>query len=158
MVTTTLNEAKPDAAAHEWTTPILSQGRWFKDEYGRTLLMRGVNLAGSSKLPTHPYPGSTHLYDEKLFWDHQGVSFVGRPLLLKEARLHFARLRAWGLTLIRLLIPWESIEHAGPGIYDEEYIDYLRQLIGMMPEYGLKCFIDPHQDTVCKKAKINEEG
>lgn len=111
--------------------------------------MRGVNVCGSSKLPTKPYPGSTHLYDEKLFWDHRNVSFVGRPFPLSEARMHFARLRAWGLTLIRLLIPWESIEHAGPGEYDEEYIDYLRDLIAIMPEYGLRCFIDPHQDTVC---------
>jgi hypothetical protein len=45
-------------------------------------------------------------------------------------------------------VPWESIEHEGPGCYDEEYIDYLRQLIEMMPRYGIKCIIDPHQDTV----------
>ena len=70
--------------------------------------------------------------------------------------MHFARLRAWGLTLIRLLIPWESIEHAGPGEYDEAYIDYLRELISIMPEYGLRCFIDPHQDTVCLFIVIDE--
>ncbi|KAF7731799.1 hypothetical protein EC973_008314 [Apophysomyces ossiformis] len=153
MVTNTLQAPTdspaiyPKTAAQEWTMPIRHRGRWFKDPYGRTLLMRGVNLCGSSKLPTHPYPGSTHLYDEKLFWDHRSVSFVGRPFPLAEAKEHFARLRAWGLTLIRLLVPWESLEHAGPGQYDDNYIDYLRELITMMPEYGLKCLIDPHQDT-----------
>ncbi|KAI7886667.1 glycoside hydrolase [Lichtheimia hyalospora FSU 10163] len=151
MVTADLNEpacSTYKTAAHDWNTSnIGTHGRWFKDQHGRTLLMRGVNVCGSSKLPTKPYPGSTHLYDDKLFWDHRNVSFIGRPFPLSEARTHFARLRAWGLTLIRLLIPWESIEHAGPGEYDEEYIDYLRELISIMPEYGLRCFIDPHQDT-----------
>ncbi|KAL0098124.1 glycoside hydrolase family 5 protein [Phycomyces blakesleeanus] len=133
--------------AQDWRTPIRHSGRWFKDNYGRTLLMRGINLGGSSKLPTYPYSGSTHLYDEKLFWDHRGVSFVNRPFPLEDAHEHFSRLRAWGLTFIRLIVTWESLEHSGPGIYDEAYIDYLRQLIEMMPAYGLKCLIDPHQDT-----------
>ncbi|KAI8980242.1 glycoside hydrolase superfamily [Pilobolus umbonatus] len=133
--------------AQHWNTPITHSGRWFKDTYGRTLLMRGINVCGSSKLPTHPYSGSTHLYDEDLFWDHRNVSFIGRPFPLNEAKEHFSRLSAWGLTLIRLLVPWESLEHKGPGIYDEDYIDYLRELIQLMPHYGLKCFIDPHQDT-----------
>ncbi|KAI8378482.1 glycoside hydrolase superfamily [Blakeslea trispora] len=126
---------------------VRHEGSSFKDPYGRSLLMRGINVCGSSKLPTKPYPGSTHLYDEKLFWDHRNVSFVGRPFPLEEADEHFSRLRAWGLTLIRLLVPWESLEHTGPGEYDEEYIDYLRELIKKMPLYGLKCVIDPHQDT-----------
>lgn len=134
--------------AQDLNIPIHHSGRWFKDDQGRTLILRGVNVCGSSKLPTSPYPGSTHLYDENLFWDHRNVSFIDRPFPLKDAHEHFSRLRNWGLTLIRLLVPWESIEHAGPGSYDEEYIDYLRELIKMMPKYGLKCIIDPHQDTV----------
>ncbi|KAF1806066.1 glycoside hydrolase superfamily [Mucor lusitanicus] len=133
--------------AQDWNTTIKHSGQWFKDTHGRTLLMRGINVCGSSKLPTKPYPGSTHLYDDHLFWDHRNVSFVGRPFPLEEADEHFSRLRAWGLTLVRMLVTWESLEHSGPGIYDEEYIDYLRALIELMPKYGLKCVIDPHQDT-----------
>ncbi|KAG0741736.1 hypothetical protein G6F57_005927 [Rhizopus arrhizus] len=137
----------PDRSAHDLNVPIQHSGRWFQDNLGRTLLLRGINVCGSSKLPTRPYPGSTHLYDDILFWDHRNVSFVNRPFPLEDAHEHFSRLSAWGLTLIRLLVPWESIEHEGPGCYDEEYIDYLRQLIEMMPRYGIKCIIDPHQDT-----------
>lgn len=139
--------------AQDWNTTIKHSGQWFKDTHGRTLLMRGINVCGSSKLPTKPYPGSTHLYDDNLFWDHRNVSFIGRPFPLEEADEHFSRLRAWGLTLVRLLVPWESLEHSGPGIYDEEYIDYLRALIELMPKYGLKCVIDPHQDTVSEEAQ-----
>jgi hypothetical protein len=134
--------------AQHWSNCIQGNDRWFRDEQGRVLLMRGVNLCGASKLPTSPYPGSTHLYDEGLFWDHENVSFVGRPFPLEDAPEHFGRLQAWGLTFVRLLVPWESLEHAGPGKYDEEYIDYLIKIIEIMPNYGIKCFIDPHQDAV----------
>ncbi|KAH8554699.1 glycoside hydrolase superfamily [Umbelopsis sp. PMI_123] len=133
--------------AQHWSSTVQARDRWFRDENGRVLLMRGVNLCGASKLPTKPYPGSTHLYDENKFWDHRNVSFVGRPFPLEDVEEHFGRLRAWGLTLVRLLVPWESLEHAGPGLYDEEYIDYLVKIIEMMPKYGIKCFIDPHQDA-----------
>ncbi|KAI8338246.1 glycoside hydrolase superfamily [Chlamydoabsidia padenii] len=128
------------------TTSLRHHGPWFKDETGRTLLLRGVNVCGSSKLPTRPYAGSTHLYDES-FWDHTNVSFVNRPFPLDEAPCHFARLKSWGFTLIRLLVPWEALEHAGRGVYDEEYIDYLVALIHIMADYDIQCFIDPHQDT-----------
>ncbi|KAI7897948.1 glycoside hydrolase superfamily [Cokeromyces recurvatus] len=142
-----VKESNSLESAQTWNTEITHSGRWFKDEHGRTLLMRGINICGSSKLPTSPYSGSTHLYDETLFWDHRNVSFIGRPFPLEEADEHFKRLRAWGLTLVRLLVPWESIEHSGPGQYDEDYIDYLKKLILLMPKYGIKCIIDPHQDT-----------
>jgi hypothetical protein len=116
----------------------------FKDEEGRTLILRGVNLGGSSKVPYHPN-GAT--YVRKGFYDHRKVSFVGRPFPLEEADEHFARLRAWGLTLLRLLGTWEAVEHAGPGIYDQEYLDYLTQIARKAGEYGIQLFIDPHQDV-----------
>lgn len=48
---------------------------------------------------------------------------------LPQADEHFGRLRAWGLTFVRLLVTWEAVEHKGPGIYDEEYLDYLLQIV-----------------------------
>ncbi|CAG8617955.1 6459_t:CDS:10 [Cetraspora pellucida] len=135
------------ALAHNWYSygggSIHADGRWFKDEQGRTCMLRGVNLCGNSKLPTKP-DGSSHLVEG--FFDHRNVSFVGRPFPLEEVHEHFSRLRTWGLTFVRLLVTWEALEHAGPGIYDEEFIDYLINVISEMPRYGIKCFIDPHQD------------
>ncbi len=75
------------------------------------------------------------------------MSFVGRPFPLDEADEHFARLRAWGMTFLRFLITWEAIEHAGPGQYDEEYLDYVYHVIKKAGEYGIDVFIDPHQDV-----------
>lgn len=123
---------------------IRIDGAWFKDEHGRTLLLRGVNLGGSSKVPFHPN-GASHLRDG--FYHHRDVSFVGRPFPLSEADEHFARLKAWGLSFLRFLIPWEAIEHAGPGVYDQEYLDYLYAIVRKADEHGMQLFIDPHQDV-----------
>lgn len=120
------------------------EGEWLKDEQGRTLLLRGVNLGGSSKVPFRPN-GATHLREG--FFDHRNVSFAGRPFPLAEADEHFARLRAWGLTFLRLLVTWEAIEHAGPGIYDEEYLDYIYQVARRAGQHGITLFVDPHQDV-----------
>ncbi|KAG0080791.1 hypothetical protein BGZ90_011301 [Linnemannia elongata] len=136
---------RPAGKAHDWYSGgrITSNGRWFRDSQNRTLLLRGVNLCGNSKLPTTPN-GSTHLNEG--FFDHRNVCFLGRPFPRDQADEHFSRLRRWGLTFVRLLVPWEALEHSGPGIYDEKFIDSLVELIDLMPKYGIKCFIDPHQD------------
>lgn len=123
---------------------IYTDGPWFKDELGRTQILRGVNLGGSSKVPYTPN-GATHIREG--FYDHRHVSFVGRPFPLEEADEHLARLRAWGFTFLRLLVPWEAIEHAGPGVYDEEYLDYVARVAQKAGDYGFDLFIDPHQDV-----------
>jgi hypothetical protein len=121
-----------------------TQGQWFLDSSGRRLMLRGVNLSGASKVPTEP-DGATHRNER--FFEHTDVSFVGRPFPLAEADEHFRRLKHWGLTTLRFLITWEAIEHAGPGIYDREYLDYLEAVVHKAGEYGLRLFIDPHQDV-----------
>ena len=104
-------------------------------------------MSGASKLPTQPN-GLSHLTDG--FFEHRTVTFMGRPFSIEEAPLQFRRLQAWGLPLIRLLVTWESIGHAGPDPakdLDLDYIAYLRELIELMPRYGIKCFICAHQDV-----------
>jgi hypothetical protein len=116
----------------------------FVDETGRTLMLRGVNLGGSSKVPVTP-DGAT--FRSEGFFDHHTVSFIGRPFPLAEADEHFSRLRAWGLTFLRFLVTWEAIEHAGPGQYDDDYLDYIYDIIEKANQHGIKLFIDPHQDV-----------
>lgn len=116
----------------------------FKDEAGRTLLLRGINLGGSSKVPFTPN-GATHIRDG--FFEHRDVSFVGRPFPLEEANEHFTRLRTWGFNFLRFLVTWEAIEHAGPGIYDHDYLDYIYAVLKKAQEYGFHIYIDPHQDV-----------
>lgn len=119
-------------------------GPWFRDEHGRRLILRGVNLGGSSKVPASP-DGATYRRDS--LQNPSQASFIGRPFPLDEADEHFGRLKRWGLTFLRLLTTWEAIEHAGPGQYDLEYLEYLEAIVRKAGEHGLSLFIDPHQDV-----------
>jgi hypothetical protein len=115
-----------------------------RDGLGRTLILRGANLSGASKVPYTP-DGAT--YRREGFFEHRTVSFVGRPFPLREADEHLGRLARWGLTCVRLLTTWEAIEHAGPGEYDEAYLEYLTAVVERAGKHGLLVFIDPHQDV-----------
>jgi len=123
---------------------IHTKGAHFVDDLGRRVMLRGVNLSGSSKIPYSP-PGATYILDG--FFNHRSVSFVGRPFPLDQADEHLERLREWGFNFLRLLVTWEAIEHAGPGIYDEEYLDYVLEVVKKAAVYGFNLFIDPHQDV-----------
>ncbi len=69
------------------------------------------------------------------------------PFPLAEADEHFSRLAHWGFNALRLLTTWEAIEHKGPGIYDEAYLDYFAKLCALAGEHGFYVFIDFHQDA-----------
>lgn len=98
-----------------WYIHASEQGNGhFQDASGRTLLLRGVNLASSAKTPIGQ-PGA------KLegFWESAKsgkLSFVNRVLDLDggDADVHFTRLREWGFNTLRYVFTWESIEHEGP--------------------------------------------
>ncbi|KAJ3035874.1 hypothetical protein HDV00_003347 [Rhizophlyctis rosea] len=121
--------------------------RYFRDSAGRTILLRGVNVSGSAKLPFKPFT-PTHVKEGFLDDDHDtGVSFVGRPFPLEEADEHFGRLAHWGFNCVRLNVTWEALEHEGPGKYDEEFIEYLIKILLKAKEHGLHVFVDPHQDA-----------
>ena len=109
---------------------MIRKGAHIADERGRTLIIRGVNLGGSSKMPAG-----------------ESSSFVGRPFPLENAEEHFDRLNTWGFTFIRLVISWEALEHEGPGIYDEAYLAYLRKLLLIAEKKGISVYMDPHQDV-----------
>ncbi|KAJ3764474.1 glycoside hydrolase family 5 protein [Lentinula raphanica] len=130
---------------HDWSQNatgggIQTHGRHFIDGYGRVCGLRGVNLSGSSKSPSNhnndTFPSNA-----------ESVTFVGRPFPLDEAPEHLTRLRRWGLTFIRFLVTWEAVEHAGPGIYDTEYLAYIRDLLRLLPQYGMVAFVSLHQDV-----------
>lgn len=126
------------------TTYLTIEGPYFKDQHGRQVTLRGINVAGDTKLPTRPDLPS-HARDG--FFDGDNVSFVGRPFALADADVHFRRLRSYGYNTIRYLFTWEAIEAAGPGRYDEEWIESTIQILRKAKEYGFMVFMDPHQDV-----------
>nr|XP_019042696.1 hypothetical protein I302_08401 [Kwoniella bestiolae CBS 10118]OCF21626.1 hypothetical protein I302_08401 [Kwoniella bestiolae CBS 10118] len=141
------------------------------------LLLRGVNIGSTSKFPTLPtslteYDDLTtssradrdrkrqilagqqsHLGEEEVEFYSEAEAggrdgwFVGRPFPLEEADVHLRRLKAWGFTTIRYIVVWEALEHAGPGKYDEAFIDYTVSILRKCREHGMRVFISPHQDV-----------
>ncbi|MDZ4375967.1 MAG: cellulase family glycosylhydrolase [Phenylobacterium sp.] len=124
-------------------SPVRQSGPVFLDAAGRQVILRGVNLGGDCKVP-FPEGGTNFPSD---FSDHREVSFIGRPFPIEEADEHLGRLRHWGFNLLRLLTTWEAVEHAGPGRYDDAYLDYLAEVTRRAGEHGFHVFIDFHQDA-----------
>ena len=126
---------------------IRAHGNNFVDQRGRNVTLRGVNLAGSSKQPTRPASQTVSHKPDVFFSSAETVSFVGRPFPLSEADMQFGRLRAYGCNIVRLIVIWEAIEHAGPGKYDYEYISYIADIVRCAATYGIQIYVDPHQDV-----------
>lgn len=120
-------------------------GRTFRDPQNREVTLHGINCAADAKLPATPDLPS-HVSEK--FFDGDNVSFVNRPFTLEDASTHFSRLRGWGYNTIRYIFTWEAIEHAGPGKYDEAWIDHTIAVLRKAKEYGFYIFMDPHQDVV----------
>jgi hypothetical protein len=116
-------------------------GRTFRDPQNREVVLHGINCAADAKFPTTPDLPS-HVSEK--FFDGDNVSFVD------DAATHFLRLRGWGYNTIRYVFTWEAIEHAGPGKYDEEWIEHTIKILRKAKEYGFYIFMDPHQDVVCR--------
>lgn len=118
----------------------------FRDSHGRQVTLRGINVAGDAKFPSNPDQPSHVLED---FFDGDNVNFHSRPFPREDAHIHFSRLKRWGYNTIRYVFTWEAIESAGPGIYDEEWIQHTIEILRLAKDYGFYIFMDPHQDVVC---------
>ncbi|MCJ1301372.1 hypothetical protein MMC08_004171 [Hypocenomyce scalaris] len=120
------------------------EGRTFRDSANREVTLRGINVAGDAKYPTNPELPS-HIPEK--FFEGDEVSFVGRPFSIDEAHTHFSRLKRWGYNAMRYIWTWEALEHAGPGKYDEEWIQHTIEVLRLAKDYGFYVWIDPHQDV-----------
>lgn len=113
--------------------------------------LKGINADALMKLPKTPHMA---LYEgdlsdaEHVFFEGDHVTFVGRPWPLEDAHEHLMRIKRWGYNTIRYLLTWEAIEHAGPGKYDEAFIDYTIATLKIIHEIGgLHVILELHQDV-----------
>lgn len=116
----------------------------FRDSKGRQVMLRGLNVAADAKLPSKPNQPS-HVPDQ--FFDGDNVKFHERPFTKDDAHVHFARIKRYGFNTIRYVFTWEAIEAAGPGKYDEEWIQHTVEILRIARTYGFYVFMDPHQDV-----------
>ena len=114
----------------EAVSKVFVDRSYFRDAEGRYVFFHGVNVSGTTKVPVTTDP----------------VSYVGRPFPLEEADANFKRLRDAGFNFIRYLIIWDAIEHDGPGLYDEDYLDYLERIVAKANQWGIYVMLDMHQD------------
>ena len=121
-------------------TELHIDGDRFCDSRGRRVFLRGVSVGGCTKSPLGSHTAQPDYLSSP-------VSFVNRPFPLSEADSHFSRLASYGLTVIRLLVTWEAIEHSAPGVYDNQFLDYIQKLVRCAGTHGLSIVIDPHQDA-----------
>ena len=130
-------------AAGELAGPLRIGDGCFLDSEGRAVMLRGINVSGSCKLPVRGGAGG----QQGRFAPAGEVSFTGRPFPLDEAPRHFARLAGWGFHFVRLLVSWEAIEGHGPGVHDGEYLTYVERLAAAAGRAGLRVLVDFHQDV-----------
>lgn len=116
----------------------------FRDGNGRQVILRGINVAADAKLPSEPELPS-HVSEH--FFNGDDVSFHKCPFAAEDAPTHFARLKRYGFNTIRYIFTWEAIEAAGPGIYDEDFIQHTIEILRIAKSYGFYIFMDPHQDV-----------
>lgn len=124
------SEYNLDDQAADSVTKIHTEKSYFKDQRGRYLFLHGANVSGSTKYPATEDP----------------ISYVGKPFPLDEADKNFRQLRDMGFNTLRLLVIWEAVEPEAQGEYDEEYLDYLEQIVAKANDYGIYLFLDMHQD------------
>ncbi|MEP6655143.1 MAG: cellulase family glycosylhydrolase [Myxococcales bacterium] len=106
---------RPAAAS----TELRVEGGRFKDRQGRVVVLRGLNVAGNSKVP--PF----------------------RPITSAET---FDPLPGWGMNVVRLLFTWEAYE-SEMGTVAPDYLDYIARTADAAWARGLYVVIDFHQDA-----------
>ncbi len=97
----------------------------FRDSKGRLVYFRGVNVGSNAKLP--PFLP----FDDPKWWD---------------------LLASWGYNMVRLTIFWEAIEPE-PGVYDQEYLDKIKEMVDEASSRGIYVLLDMHQDQYSRCLK-----
>ena len=97
--------------------------RFIEDSYGRTVIFHGVNAI--YKMP--PYIPITDSFDPQESLNEKDISDLVK----------------WGQNFVRLGVMWEAVERE-PGVYDDDYLNKIDDLINEMGEAGIYTLVDAH--------------
>ncbi len=110
---------KPSEEVDSAANPLVAQGPYFRDSQGGVVFLRGVNVAGNSKVP--PFTGIT-------------------------SKSELEKLPALGVNTLRLLFTWEAFEPE-KGEYSEDYLAYYQRVVRWADQLNLYVIVDFHQDA-----------
>ncbi|HEX4460606.1 MAG TPA: cellulase family glycosylhydrolase [Polyangia bacterium] len=100
-------------------------GRFFRDQTGGVVIMRGADVGGNSKVP---------------------------PFKAIDPVTQLDPLPTWGMNVIRLLFNWEAYETV-KGTYDDAgYLAYYKSVVEAAGARGLYVVVDFHQDAFSRWA------
>lgn len=116
--------AGPAAASNDLSGPFQTSGRWITDAQGRVFLTAGINMVYKRA----PYLPSTI-----------GFSADDAQFLADN-----------GFDSVRLGLNWKAAEPQ-PGVYDDAYINGLKQTAEMLASHGITTMLDMHQDQLNQK-------
>ena len=140
---------------------VAGAGARIVDESGRTVLLRGVNLAGleddfyGGTPPAYPVDPAAYVRAcpaDVLSDGEPPVCEVdagtGRyaPPTSAASQNDLAQIRSLGFDVVRLTLSWSLLEPT-PGVYDTTYLDRIAQVVGWAHEQGVYVILDMHQDA-----------
>ncbi len=116
------------------------------DSNGRYIIVHGINVSGSTKVPATIDGKPLTIADLALPHNTGTPSYLGKPFAVDDADAEWAKLRDGGFNAVRLLINWEGVEPSRRGEYDQAYLASLRAIVQKANDYGLYILLDMHQD------------
>lgn len=135
----TAETERPPPACDDLGDPSLAltqEGTVLRDRDGRSVLLRGLNAGGRSKVP--PFvPFSYDAVDEEA------------PPFDEALAVYLDRVHDWGLNVVRLVFTWEAVEPER-GRYDEAFLQRLDAMVAAATERRVRVILDNHQDVFAR--------
>ena len=121
-----VSDGPADAGGDAGMQEPVEEGTYFvRDDDGRILILRGMNIMSSAK--GHP---------ERL------------PDLEEQDVERYAQ--QWGFNVVRYLIFWDAIEPS-PDQYDTAYFDKTEERLDWFADHGVYVILDMHQDVYAER-------
>ncbi len=138
-------------------TPLTTDRTYFRDEQGRYVHLRGINLGGNIKVPVvadtardeTPQTYYGHVGDEiadAKAGRPRAFTYEGRPFSLAKADAYFAQMKALGFNSVRLVWNWEAVYPDRKGMPDRAYLTRFEELVRLAEKYGIYVMINLHEN------------
>lgn len=108
---------------------FVSDDHHFRDAYNRVMIFHGFNDVGEAK-GSGETPGGPQ-YQPKRVMD---------PSVQTQ-------LQEWGFNAMRLPMMWSGVAVAD-GVYDQDYLDTMKTVVGQLNDLGISSLLDMHQDVL----------